>query len=209
MSARVRGQTLFLNIQANGAAYSAASIEVLLEQYRTLLQQLPGDGAVTLDDLEPVGARERQRLSGLAPQQPVQSNEGLAQCLARHARQTPQAMALSDGRQQLDYAGLQQTVTRMAGWLQGQGVGVGQCVAIETERSLQGVLHILAVLVAGAYYLPLEPAWPAERRHDLLTRAEPALVLCDPASSSARGPGRAPVWSRRAGMPNCRSRHRN
>nr|WP_314421170.1 amino acid adenylation domain-containing protein [uncultured Pseudomonas sp.] len=188
LSARVRGQTLFLNIQANGAAYSAASIEVLLEQYRTLLQQLPGDGAVTLDDLEPVGARERQRLSGLAPQQPVQSNEGLAQCLARHARQTPQAMALSDGRQQLDYAGLQQTVTRMAGWLQGQGVGVGQCVAIETERSLQGVLHILAVLVAGAYYLPLEPAWPAERRHDLLTRAEPALVLCDPASSSARGP---------------------
>ena len=188
LSARVRGQTLFLNIQANGAAYSAASIEVLLEQYRTLLQQLPGDGAVTLDDLEPVGARERQRLSGLAPQQPVQSNDGLAQCLARHARQTPQAMALSDGRQQLDYAGLQQTVTRMAGWLQGQGVGVGQCVAIETERSLQGVLHILAVLVAGAYYLPLEPAWPAERRHDLLTRAEPALVLCDPASSSARGP---------------------
>ena len=188
LSARVRGQTLFLNIQANGAAYSAASIEVLLEQYRTLLQQLPGDGAVTLDDLEPVGAQERQRLSGLAPQQPVQSNEGLAQCLARHARQTPQAMALSDGRQQLDYAGLQQTVTRMAGWLQGQGVGVGQCVAIETERSLQGVLHILAVLVAGAYYLPLEPAWPAERRHDLLTRAEPALVLCDPASSSARGP---------------------
>ena len=188
LSARVRGQTLFLNIQANGAAYSAASIEVLLEQYRTLLQQLPGDGAVTLDDLEPVGARERQRLSGLAPQQPVQSNEGLAQCLARHARQTPQAMALSDGRQQLDYAGLQQTVTRMAGWLQGQGVGVGQCVAIETERSLQGVLHILAVLVAGAYYLPLEPAWPAERRHDLLTRAEPALVLCDPASSSALGP---------------------
>ncbi|MCH4870282.1 amino acid adenylation domain-containing protein [Pseudomonas sp. TMW22089] len=188
LSARVRGQTLFLNIQANGAAYSAASIEVLLEQYRTLLQQLPGDGAVTLDDLEPVGAQERQRLSGLAPQQPVQSNDGLAQCLARHARQTPQAMALSDGRQQLDYAGLQQTVTRMAGWLQGQGVGVGQCVAIETERSLQGVLHILAVLVAGAYYLPLEPAWPAERRHDLLTRAEPALVLCDPASSSARGP---------------------
>ena len=188
LSARVRGQTLFLNIQANGAAYSAASIEVLLEQYRTLLQQLPGDGAVTLDDLEPVGARERQRLSGLAPQQPVQSNDGLAQCLARHARQTPQAMALSDGRQQLDYAGLQQTVTRMAGWLQGQGVGVGQCVVIETERSLQGVLHILAVLVAGAYYLPLEPAWPAERRHDLLTRAEPALVLCDPASSSARGP---------------------
>lgn len=188
LSARVRGQTLFLNIQANGAAYSAASIEVLLEQYRTLLQQLPGDGAVTLDDLEPVGARERQRLSGLAPQQPVQSNDGLAQCMARHARQTPQAMALSDGRQQLDYAGLQQTVTRMAGWLQGQGVGVGQCVAIETERSLQGVLHILAVLVAGAYYLPLEPAWPAERRHDLLTRAEPALVLCDPASSSARGP---------------------
>ncbi|AMB80084.1 non-ribosomal peptide synthetase [Pseudomonas fragi] len=188
LSARVRGQTLFLNIQANGAAYSAASIEVLLEQYRTLLQQLPGDGAVTLDDLEPVGARERQRLSGLAPQQPVQSNDGLAQCLAGHARQTPQAMALSDGRQQLDYAGLQQTVTRMAGWLQGQGVGVGQCVAIETERSLQGVLHILAVLVAGAYYLPLEPAWPAERRHDLLTRAEPALVLCDPASSSARGP---------------------
>ena len=188
LSARVWDQSLLLNIEANGAAYSSASLKVLLEQYRTLLLQLTGDGAVTLDDLEPVGVQERQRLLGLAPQQPVEDSEGLAQCLARHARQTPLAIALSDGRQRLDYAGLQQTVTRMAGWLQGQGVGGGQCVAIETERSLQGVLHILAVLVAGAYYLPLEPAWPAERRHDLLTRAEPALVLCDPASSSARGP---------------------
>ncbi|MCD5996930.1 amino acid adenylation domain-containing protein [Pseudomonas sp. CDFA 602] len=188
LRARRWGETLHLSIEANGAAYSVASLEVLLEQFQTLLETLPADGAIALADLEPTGAKERQRLLALAPNLPAPDGEGLLQRLARHARQTPQAMALSNGQQRLDYAELQHTVTRMAGWLQGQGVGVGQCVAIESERSLQGVLHILAVLSAGAYYLPLEPGWPAERRHDLLTRAAPALVLCDPASSSAQGP---------------------
>jgi amino acid adenylation domain-containing protein len=185
---RAWGETLQINLEANSAAYSAAGLEVLLEQLRTLLETLPADGVIALADLEPIGAGERERLLALAPNHPASNGEWLPQRLARHARQTPQAIALSDGRQRLDYAELQQTVTRMAGWLQGQGVGVGQCVAIESARSLQGVLQVLAVLSAGAYYLPLEPAWPDERRHDLLTRAAPALVLCDPASSSAQGP---------------------
>ncbi|WP_426144003.1 non-ribosomal peptide synthetase [Pseudomonas sp. DWP3-1-2] len=188
LRARLWGQTLYLNIEANGAAYTTASLDVLLEQLSTLLETLPADGAIALADLEPIGAGERQRLLALAPNQPAPAGEWLPQRLARHARQTPHAMALSEGQQRLDYAALHQRVTHMAGWLQGQGVGVGQCVAIESERSLQGVLHILAVLSVGAYYVPLEPAWPDERRHDLLTRAAPALVLCDPASSSAQGP---------------------
>lgn len=192
LRARVWDEILHLTLEANSAVYSAASLEVLLEQLRTLLENLPADGAIALADLPLIGAHERQRLLALAPNPnqavPAPSGEWLGQCLARHAQQTPQAMALSDGRQRLDYATLQQTVTRMAGWLQGQGVSVGQCVAIESERSVQGVLHILAILSVGAYYLPLEPSWPPERRHDLLTRAAPALVLCDPASSSAKGP---------------------
>ncbi|MBD1601105.1 non-ribosomal peptide synthetase [Pseudomonas typographi] len=188
LRARAWGETLHLNIEADSAVYSVASLEVLLEQFRTLLETLPADGAIALADLEPIGAGERQRLLALAPNQPLANGEWLPQRLAHHAQQTPQAMALSDGLQRLNYAELQQTVTRMAGWLQGRGVGVGQCVAIESERSLLGVLHILAALSAGAYYLPLDPAWPDERRNALLARAAPALVLCDPASSSAQGP---------------------
>lgn len=188
LRARVWEGCLHLHLEADGAVYSAASLQVLLEQLHTLLQTLPADGAMTLADLDPVGARERQRLLALAPNTPAMEGEWLTERLARHARQTPHAMALSEGRQQLDYAALQHAVTHRAGWLQGQGVAAGQCVAIESERSLQGVLHILAILSVGAYYVPLEPGWPAEHRHDLLTRAAPVLVLCDPASSSAQGP---------------------
>ena len=188
LRARAWGGTLHLAIEASGAVYSVASLEGLLEQLRTLLHTLPVDGAAALADLDPVGTNERQRLLALAPNETAAAGEWLPQRLARHARQTPQAIALSDGQQSLDYAALHQAVTHRAGWLQGQGVGVGQCVAIESERSLQAVLHIFAVLSVGAYYLPLEPSWPAERRHDLLNRAAPALVLCDPGSRSAQGP---------------------
>ena len=44
----------------------------------------------------------------------------------------------------------------------------GECVAICQERSAQWVLLLLGVLKAGATYVPLDPAQPAERLRQLL-----------------------------------------
>ncbi|WP_198676144.1 non-ribosomal peptide synthetase [Kribbella monticola] len=57
------------------------------------------------------------------------------------------------------------------------GVGRDHIVALELPRGIEFVIGALAVLRAGAAYLPIDPALPAARREFLLTSANPAAVL--------------------------------
>ena len=65
----------------------------------------------------------------------------------------------------------------LAGWLRERGVGRGVRVGIEIPRSADAVVAILATLVAGGSYVPLDPALPVARRRRLAERAGCRLVL--------------------------------
>jgi amino acid adenylation domain-containing protein len=68
-------------------------------------------------------------------------------------------------------------VVAYARWLRSQGVGKGTRVAIDLPRSNDAVVAIYATLLAGASYVPLDPAHPTERRRRLVERAGCMLTL--------------------------------
>jgi amino acid adenylation domain-containing protein/non-ribosomal peptide synthase protein (TIGR01720 family) len=76
------------------------------------------------------------------------------------ARTRPDAPALVGEAGTVTYAELARRVEELAGCL---GVGPEQGVAVCLERSPERVIAFLAVLASGGFYLPLDPAWPAER----------------------------------------------
>ncbi len=70
--------------------------------------------------------------------------------------------------------------TSLARWLRSRGVGDSDAatrVGIEMERGIDAVVAIVATLVAGGSYVPLDPAQPPERRQRLAARAGCVLVL--------------------------------
>ncbi|HEY4939136.1 MAG TPA: amino acid adenylation domain-containing protein, partial [Actinomycetota bacterium] len=91
----------------------------------------------------------------------------------------------------LSYAELDERANRLARFLIAQGVGTEQFVAIALPRSVEMVVALLAVLKAGAAYLPVDPDYPAERIAYMLDDARPALVLTTTAIA-ARLPNAAP-----------------
>jgi amino acid adenylation domain-containing protein len=74
------------------------------------------------------------------------------------------AEAVAWGGERLTYAALDARANRLARHLQGAGVRPGDRVGVSLERSAALVTALLAVLKAGASYVPLDPAYPAERR---------------------------------------------
>ncbi|WP_051722476.1 non-ribosomal peptide synthetase [Streptomyces albus] len=85
---------------------------------------------------------------------------GLAE---RQAAQRPDAPAVVAGDGRLTYAELDARANQVARQLRDLGVRPGDRVGLCTEKSTAAVVGILGAMKAGAAYVPLDPAYPAER----------------------------------------------
>ncbi|GAA0434392.1 hypothetical protein Acor_08830 [Acrocarpospora corrugata] len=79
----------------------------------------------------------------------------------------------------LTYGELDEEARRLAVRLRGLGVGRGDVVGVLAERSVASLTGLLAVMKAGAAYLPLDPAYPAARIGFVLDDAKPRALLTD------------------------------
>jgi arthrofactin-type cyclic lipopeptide synthetase B len=107
------------------------------------------------------------------------------------AEQQPQALAVVQGDQQLTYAQLNQQANRLAHHLLGLGVQPDDRIAVCLQRSPQMLVALLAILKAGAGYVPVDPAYPAERIAYLLQDSDPVAVLTQASTRDLLG--RVPV----------------
>ncbi|MGH3923990.1 MAG: non-ribosomal peptide synthetase, partial [Pseudonocardiaceae bacterium] len=90
---------------------------------------------------------------------------------------TPEAVAVVFEDTTLTYAQLNATANQLAHALITQGVGPEQIVALALPRSTNMIIAILAVLKAGAAYLPVDPDYPLPRIGFMLDDAQPILLL--------------------------------
>ena len=96
---------------------------------------------------------------------------------AEQARRTPGAVAVSGEGVSLTYGELRERAGRLAGRLRELGAGAETLVGLCAERSPDLIAGILGILGAGAAYVPLDPAYPAERLAYILEDARAPLVV--------------------------------
>ncbi|MEV6622643.1 AMP-binding protein, partial [Amycolatopsis sp. NPDC051114] len=101
----------------------------------------------------------------------------LPELFAARVREAPDAVALVFEDEELTYAELDARANRLAHVLIGHGAGPERVVALAVPRSPDMIVAELAVLKAGAAYLPLDPDYPAERLAFMVTDARPVCVL--------------------------------
>ncbi|MGN7158234.1 AMP-binding protein, partial [Dietzia cercidiphylli] len=87
------------------------------------------------------------------------------------------ASALVFGERLLTYREFGSSVSRLARALIARGVGPEMTVAVAMRRSVEMVVAVHAVVVAGAAYVPVDPDHPADRIAHIVESAEPALIL--------------------------------
>src|SRR5437763_1667940 len=88
---------------------------------------------------------------------------GVVARFEERAVRAPEAEAVVCGEERLSYGELNRRANRLAHHLRGLGVVAEERVGVCLERSAELVVGLLGVLKAGGAYLPLDPAYPAER----------------------------------------------
>jgi non-ribosomal peptide synthetase component F len=164
--------------------FDAPTADRLLAHFQVLLAGIAAGPDRRLSDLPLLAEPERLQL--LAewndtragdPRQLGLHQLGLHQLIGARAAEAPDAVAVEMGAERLTYADLDRRANRLARHLAGLGVGPESRVGVLLERSPDLVAVLLAVLKAGAAYLPLDPAHPAERLAWLLADAEVSLTV--------------------------------
>ncbi len=160
------GEELFLGTAGAGGPFSNFDVADLAGRLERVLVAMTADPARRLSSMDLVDAGEHARLEGWGnravltqPATPV----SIPVLFAAQVARTPEAMAISCGEGSRTYRELEEAANRLAHLLAAHGVGPGACVALLFSRSAEAIVAILAVLKAGAAYLPIDPALPAAR----------------------------------------------
>ncbi|HZR53533.1 MAG TPA: amino acid adenylation domain-containing protein [Streptosporangiaceae bacterium] len=109
----------------------------------------------------------------------------LAELFEAQVARTPDAPAVIAGNVTLSYAELDERARNLAGCLASLGAGPERLIAVALERSAEVFISWLAVAKSGAAFLPVDPAYPAERIAFMLGDARPDLVITTAAVVSA------------------------
>jgi amino acid adenylation domain-containing protein len=175
--------------------FDGERLERLAQQLLTLLQSVLDDPDGPLRALELLPAAERRQISGWQDGPvPEGIDAGIHERFARQVLRTPQAVALVTAAGPVSYAGLADRAEGLCQRLLERGVGPEDLVAVALERSPELIAALLAILRAGAAYLPLDPHWPWPRQEALLRQARcTRLIGAGPLPEQAEGWTLAPL----------------
>ncbi|TWP53632.1 amino acid adenylation domain-containing protein [Lentzea tibetensis] len=163
--------------------FEPATIERLADQLQVLLGAIADDPARPVSRLALLSETERRRLLVEWNDTDRDVSAGLLpELIESQARRDPHAPAvfsrLATGEDEVvRYLELNARANRLARVLVDRGVGPEQIVALILPRSVDIIVAQLAVLKAGAAFLPVDAAYPAERIGFMLADARPALIL--------------------------------
>ena len=188
---------LFLNVvpQAGGmqmeAQYNAdlfdqSTISRWLSMYECLLRSALRDPLQTVAELDLLSATDIRALVDMQPAPLPLAGLALAHAgFAAQAAVQPERPALRHGAEQMSYGELEAQSNKLAHALRARGVAREQRVGLCLERGNEMVVALLAVLKAGAAYVPLDPAFPQARLDYYAQDAQLSLLVTNSSVAAA------------------------
>ena len=157
--------------------FAPSTIQHLVSHWQTLLNAVLNNPSQCLANLSLLNDTDVQQLARWNAATLDYSFSFIHQLVEQHAEKTPNAKAVLFNNQSLTYAELNQAANRLAHYLQARGVRPEQRIAVCLERSLDLIVSLLAILKAGAAYLPIDPNYPLERQRYVLNDAKVSLLI--------------------------------
>jgi amino acid adenylation domain-containing protein len=192
--------------QYASSLFRPQTIRSMASSFQQLLQSLLRTPTASLKALALTDSSQlTPQALGHGPAYQAPQPELVHQAFSAQARLTPDAVAVVSGAEQLSYLQLEQRANQLAHLLRQAGVVAGSLVPLYVQRSADMVVGMLAILKAGAAYVPLDTSYPAHRLSYMLQDTAASLVLTEQAlagSLAELGPYQAICLDQSASLSN-------
>lgn len=181
LTVREKPEGYDVRIEYRTDIFEQQSIENLLERYKSLLGQITNNSRNQLCDFYiadlPVEKKRIERWNKTHLR--YAENLCIHQLFDRQAKISSEKIAVIDEDMEINYRQLSERSNQLAHYLGKHGVGPNSLVAICVERNIEMLISLLAILKAGAAYLPLDKAYPTARLEHMFEDSKTTLLLTD------------------------------
>ncbi|KAG0350475.1 hypothetical protein BGZ54_003790, partial [Gamsiella multidivaricata] len=161
------------------ALFDRSTIDRHIGYLHAVLQAMVDSTAQNVMEIDLLGSQEKELLlqtwNATSTNYPDQAC--IHQLFESQVKQTPGAIALVHKDGSLSYCELNVRANRLARRLIDLGVGPGSFVATVLSRSFDLVTAQLAILKAGAAYVPIDPKAPVERQVYIASDSAACLLI--------------------------------
>ncbi|MEI2454755.1 amino acid adenylation domain-containing protein [Lysobacter firmicutimachus] len=158
------------------AAFPPGFIDALCHAHEALIRSLAADPQAWTATTALVAARSPASPVETGPARPLPTGR-LSDGLKAGARVAPEHPAVVCGEEALSYGELAAAAESLAKVLCAHGVRPGDRVAIVLAKGVPQTIAVYAALLAGAAYVPIDPAWPQRRIEQLVNDIGAAAIL--------------------------------
>jgi|CXWL01.1.fsa_nt_gi amino acid adenylation domain-containing protein/non-ribosomal peptide synthase protein (TIGR01720 family) len=170
---------LALSCEYNTDLFEDATIRRMLRHFQVILEGVVTAPNRRVDELPLLTDSERRQVvmdwNATLAERPDENT--LHSLVESQTLRTPDRVAVVGGGMSLTYRDLDRRANQLAHYLQKRGIGPEQRVAVCLDRSPELVIALLAVLKAGAGYVPLDPDYPSERLAYLISDAKVSALV--------------------------------
>ncbi|ARV58862.1 hypothetical protein BZZ01_09635 [Nostocales cyanobacterium HT-58-2] len=170
---------LYGNIEYNIDLFDSATITQMLGHFQNLLERIVAAPEQSLADLPLLTEAEHHQLLAEWNHPVIDYPDQVCihQLFEAQVAQTPDAVAVVHKDQCLTYSQLNSRANQLAHYLHSLGVKPDHRVGLCIDTSFEMVVAMLAILKAGAAYIPLDSAYPPERLAFMLADAQVLVLL--------------------------------
>jgi amino acid adenylation domain-containing protein len=161
----MRDDCLHLRFEYDNVIFERESIKRIAEHYTILLHSAVAAPQETLIDLRIMSAAEAETVLKTWNETRVTfpENSCVHQLIEEQVTRTPERIAVISGDSSLTFRELNEKANQVAHYLQSLGLQPDDLVGVHLQRTLDMVITVLAVMKAGAGYVPLDPNFPQDR----------------------------------------------
>ncbi|WP_430909740.1 non-ribosomal peptide synthetase, partial [Maribacter sp. 2-571] len=169
-----------LSLKYNKELFKTDTVHNFLEHYKELLYSIVQFPKRRLSELSMFTVSEEQQLLEIAGTSNIAypKEETIVDLFEIQARKTPNTTALVSESYTLTYTELDERSNQLARYLKNEyGAEAGMLIGICSDRSLEMIVGILAILKLGSAYVPIDPEFPEDRIAYMLDDSNVKIVL--------------------------------
>lgn len=169
----------------NTQLFTSDTIDLMMLEFESLLKAVTSSPDVAIRDAI---VYETPFPLCSATEGDVLENKTIIELFSDQVNRNPENVAVTIGEKKLTYQELEATSNQLSNYLITKGVAQGDLIPICINRSLDMIVGILAIIKAGAAYVPIDPGYPLQRIKYILDDLKSKFVISN-VNSSKELPG--------------------